>query len=53
MWSQIQKNSSEEDQRIMLLLGASHTAILRQFMTEYEDLEIVELEQVMEEPSKK
>lgn len=48
MWSLIQKNVSESDQRIMILAGSSHVAMLELFINENDNLKVKELQQIME-----
>lgn len=48
MWSLTQKNTSSSDERIMVLVGASHAAMFELFIKENEDWEIKELQELME-----
>ena len=48
MWSLIQKGVENEDQRIMVLVGASHAAILKNFIDDNKAWEIVELKAIIE-----
>ena len=47
MYSLIQKLTENKDHKIMVLLGAGHTAILREFLKYDSDFEIVELKDVL------
>ncbi|GAA4279227.1 DUF5694 domain-containing protein [Aquimarina mytili] len=47
MWSLIQKKTLESDQRIMVLVGASHAAMFELFIKENKDWKIKELQEVM------
>lgn len=47
MWSLIQKNTNESDERIMILLGSSHAAMVEIFINGNKDWEIKELKDVM------
>ncbi len=49
MWSLAQKQLEKEDQRIMLLLGASHVAMIKDYIEGNKDFEAVELKEIMEE----
>ncbi len=48
MWSLTQKNTGPSDERIMVLVGASHAAMFELFIRENEDWEIKELKELME-----
>ncbi|MDC6406151.1 MULTISPECIES: DUF5694 domain-containing protein [Maribacter] len=48
MWSLIQKNVTESDQRIMVLVGSSHAAMFELFIKENDHWNVKELKQVME-----
>lgn len=48
MWSLIEKNTDEEDERIMILVGASHAAIFEQFIEERDEWEEIELDAILE-----
>lgn len=48
MWSLIQKNTTESDERIVVLAGSSHVAMFEIFINENENWKIKELRQVME-----
>lgn len=48
MWSLTQKNTTSSDERIMVLVGASHAAMFELFIKENEDWEIKELQELME-----
>jgi hypothetical protein len=47
IYSAIQKTIDEKDKRIMILLGSSHTAILKDFIDKNRNWTIVELNEVM------
>ena len=47
MWSLIQKNTRESDERIMVLAGSSHVAMLELFIKENDTWQIKELQQVV------
>lgn len=47
MYSLLQKQISPKDQRIMVLSGASHTTLLRQFASRNPDWKIIELKDVL------
>ena len=49
MWSLVQKQTWETDERIMILVGASHAAMFELFINENDDWDIMELHQIMEE----
>ena len=49
MWSLIQKGTKSDDQKIMVLLGASHTALIRDFINDNNNWNVKELKSVMEE----
>ena len=49
MWSLIQKNTAETDQRIMVLAGASHIAMFELFINENPQWSITELEEVLKQ----
>ena len=49
MWSIIQKNIQESDERIVVLAGSSHAAMFEIFINENENWSIKELREVMEE----
>ncbi len=48
MWSLIQKNVTESDERIMVLAGSSHVAMLELFIKENDTWKIKELQEIME-----
>ena len=48
MWSLIQKNTIESDERIMVLVGGSHAAMIELFIKENSGWKVKELEQIME-----
>ena len=48
MWSIIQKYTSDNDQRIMVLVGSSHAAIVELFVKGNEDFKSIELIEVLE-----
>lgn len=48
MWSLIQKNVTRSDERIMVLAGTSHVAMLELFIKENDNWKVKELQQVME-----
>ncbi|MDT0608161.1 DUF5694 domain-containing protein [Croceitalea rosinachiae] len=48
MWSLIQKNVTKSDERIMVLAGSSHVAMLELFIKENDTWQAKELQQVME-----
>lgn len=47
MWSLIQKSTKADDQRIMVLLGASHIATIEDFVNQNKAWSTVELEEIM------
>lgn len=47
MWSMIQKYTSDNDPRIMVLVGSSHAAMLALFVKENKDWKTVELKEVL------
>lgn len=47
MWSLIQKNTIDSDERIMVLVGGSHAAMIELFIKENSDWKVKELEQIM------
>lgn len=47
MWSLIQKNTTNSDERIMVLVGASHAAMFELFVRENDDWRIKELKEIM------
>ncbi len=47
MWSLAQKGTAEEDQRIVLLLGASHIATIKDYIDLSADWKAVELQTIM------
>lgn len=47
MYSQIQKQTATSDQRIMILLGAGHTAMIKQFIEAEDEFKIVELKDIL------
>ncbi len=49
MWSLIQKATKTDDQKIMVLLGASHVALIKDFVTNDQNWDVKELKSVMEE----
>ncbi|MEZ4810517.1 MAG: DUF5694 domain-containing protein [Allomuricauda sp.] len=48
MWSLVQKGTTTDDQRIMLLLGSSHIAMIKDFLDKNKDWDGVELSEIME-----
>lgn len=48
MWSLIEKNTDIKDERIMVLVGASHAAIFEQFIKERDDWKEVEFDVILE-----
>jgi len=48
MWSLIEKNTDEEDERVMVLVGASHAAIFEQFMAERDKWNETRFEAILE-----
>ncbi|PQJ80548.1 DUF5694 domain-containing protein [Polaribacter porphyrae] len=48
MWSLIQKNSIDSDEKIMVLLGGSHAAMIELFIKGNSGWKVKELEQIME-----
>ncbi|MBO0322778.1 hypothetical protein J0X14_10755 [Muricauda sp. CAU 1633] len=48
MWSLAQKATQPDNQRIMLLLGASHIAMIKDFIDQNEEWTAVELNEIME-----
>ena len=52
MWSLVQKGTDQNDKRIMVLVGASHAAILKNFIEENSAWKVVELKSVIEDQSK-
>lgn len=48
MWSLIQKNVTESDDRIMILAGSSHIAMFELFIKQNDKWKVKELQQVME-----
>lgn len=49
MWSFIQKYTSDSDQRVMVLIGASHAAIMELFIKGNKDWGIIGFQDVMQE----
>lgn len=49
MWSLIQKHTTKSDERIMVLLGSSHIALIELFVRENRDWKIKELNQIIPE----
>jgi hypothetical protein len=49
MWSLIQKYTSLPDERVMVLAGSSHTAMLELFAKENRDWKIKELREIIDE----
>lgn len=47
MWSLIQKNTIESDERIMVLVGGSHAAMIELFIKENENWKVKELKEIM------
>ena len=47
MWSLIQKNTSKEDERILVLAGASHAAMFDLFISANKQWQVVELKDIM------
>ncbi|NAY92295.1 hypothetical protein GTQ34_10225 [Muricauda sp. JGD-17] len=52
MWSLIQKGTRADDQRVMVLLGASHIALIKDFVDKNTNWNSLELEEVMKQESK-
>ncbi|WP_291114255.1 DUF5694 domain-containing protein [Flavobacterium sp. UBA6135] len=48
MYSLVQKSTTEIDKKIVILLGASHVALFKQFIDLDENLKVVELKEVLE-----
>ncbi len=48
MWSLIQKNVTQSDEKIMVLAGASHVAMFELFINENDSWKVRELKQIME-----
>lgn len=48
MWSMIQKHTNEKDKRIMVLVGASHVAILEQYIDQHDKWHEVSLKSILE-----
>jgi len=48
IWSLIQKSLETDDRRIVLLLGASHIAMIKDYIDRNDDFEVVELKMIME-----
>jgi len=48
MWSLVQKYASDNDQRIMVLVGSSHAAMMELFVKGNEDYKSIELIEVLE-----
>lgn len=49
MWSLVQKNTTADDRRIMILAGASHAAMFKDFIDDNSDWSVVELKSIMED----
>ena len=47
MWSLIQKNTTESDERIMVLIGGSHAAIMELSINENDRWKVRELQEIM------
>ena len=47
MWSLIQKRVNDNDQRIMILLGASHVAMIKNFIDQNQKWKAIELKSIM------
>ena len=47
MWSLIQKNTIESDERIMVLVGGSHAAMIDLFIKENDNWKVKELKEIM------
>jgi len=47
MWSLIQKQTTQEDERILVLAGASHAAMFDLFISANNDWKVIELKEVM------
>ncbi|MGD1842438.1 MAG: DUF5694 domain-containing protein [Thermonemataceae bacterium] len=47
IWSLIQKQTTQQDQRIMVLLGASHTAIIETFIVQNDQWKVYTLSSIM------
>jgi len=47
MWSLIKKNTLESDERIMVLVGASHAAMFELFIKENKQWKVKELQEIM------
>lgn len=48
MWSLVQKYTDENDQRIMVLVGASHAAVMEQMINQRENWNVVELKAILQ-----
>lgn len=49
MWSLVQKSATDDDRRIMILAGASHAAMFKDFIDDNTVWSVVELKAVMED----
>ncbi len=49
MWSLVQKGTENRDERIMVLVGASHAAVIKNFIDENNAWRVVELKSVIED----
>ncbi|MEM6735983.1 MAG: DUF5694 domain-containing protein [Bacteroidota bacterium] len=49
MWSLTQKNTMDTDERIMILVGASHAAMFELFIKENDDWKVKEFQEIMKE----
>ncbi|MEM9051907.1 MAG: DUF5694 domain-containing protein, partial [Bacteroidota bacterium] len=47
MWSLIQKNTAKEDERILILVGASHAAMFELFINENENWQVTGIEMIL------
>lgn len=47
MWSLIQKNTADSDERIMVLVGGSHAAMIELFIEKNNDWRVKELKEIM------
>ena len=48
MWSLLKKNTAKNDERVMVLLGASHIAMIKKFIDANKDWKVIELKEVVE-----
>ena len=49
MWSLIQKNTLNSDERIMVLVGGSHAAMLELFIAHNDHWKVTELKDILEQ----